>query len=211
MTPPPFYFLKRKVCVSDYQKLFSTILIYIALVFSIKIWSYKKFHIDHLNLLEADEVPPFNEWFCSRLPFFMETLGDKKVVSSLGWAGEAYNPSHSVARKAFSCTHSQIRWPGNTNCHTTSQEIFERYLSSPTGFANSQLFFPDTTPKYTPLASATHSVRFWMGDSKPPPPSNTPILKSCHFGKLRRPRASHCTRGNLRAKKSRLVKRHTLI
>lgn len=101
----------------------------------------------------------------------METLGDKKVVSSLGWAGEAYNPSHSAPRKAFSCTHSQIKWPGNTKCHTTFQEIFEHYLSSPPGFANSQLFFPDTTPKYTPLASATqiHNVRFWMGDSKPPP------------------------------------------
>jgi len=35
----------------------------------------------------------------------METSGDEKVVSSLGWAEAAYNPPHRVPRKAFACTH----------------------------------------------------------------------------------------------------------
>lgn len=143
----------------------------------------------------------------------MEASGDEKVVSSLGRAGEAYNPCRRVPRKAFSCTHLQLKQPGNTNCHTTYQESFERYLPSPTPLANNQLFLPDITPKYTPLSSATQipSVRFLDGGFQTSPPGNTLILKSWCFGKLQRLRTSHYTLGNIRANKSRSVKQHTLM
>lgn len=143
---------------------------------------------------------------------FLGISGDEKVVSLLGWAGEAYSPSCWMPREAFSCTHVQLKWPRNTNSHMKYQELFECYLLSPTGFTNSQPCFPSVIPKYAPLSSATQipNVRFWMRVSQPPPQGNTLSLKPCHFGKLQSLRVSQCTLGHIRTKESRSVKQHTL-
>jgi len=79
MTPPPFYFLKRKFMIQT-TKNFSTILVYIPFIFSIQIWSYTSCYIGHhLNFLEADQGLAFHEGFCSRLPFLWRLQETRKL------------------------------------------------------------------------------------------------------------------------------------